>query len=390
MPPHDSALPPDSSSSSPERAGGEDLAFDADELSSFSDLRARVTTVALLVRDPSLRQRLGALVERMGFVAVGGDVLRASVAVVTDAPDGAKKTVTELRARARPDAAIVVVLSASAPASEARMAYEAGALLCVREPVDDDLVIATLGAAFDLRSAKAEADDLKRQLDLHTHLASIGRVAANFTHELSNPLTALAMNLQVVAEQVARPGGDDTVRAAVADMGAALERIDGILTTVRSLARGTPSTRIEPVDLVSVMREARAWAGGELEGVDVQELVDEPVAALADRRLAGQIAVNLLTNAAHAARQLPSPRVRLHVYASGPSAILSVRDNGPGIPPDVRDRIFEPFFTTRRGQGGTGLGLALCREYASQMHARITLWTAPGRGACFRLHMPRA
>jgi signal transduction histidine kinase len=66
---------------------------------------------------------------------------------------------------------------------------------------------------------------------------------------------------------------------------------------------------------------------------------------------------------------------------------LSVRDNGPGISPEIRDRIFEPFFTTRRG---TGLGLALCQEYAVQMHAHVTLWTALGRGACFRIHLRRA
>jgi signal transduction histidine kinase len=69
--------------------------------------------------------------------------------------------------------------------------------------------------------------------------------------------------------------------------------------------------------------------------------------------------------------------------------VLSVRDNGPGIPEELRDRIFEPFFTTRRGEGGTGLGLALCREFAARMGARLTLWTAAGRGACFRVHLPR-
>jgi nitrogen-specific signal transduction histidine kinase len=61
----------------------------------------------------------------------------------------------------------------------------------------------------------------------------------------------------------------------------------------------------------------------------------------------------------------------------------------PGILPEILDRIFEPFFTTRRGQGGTGLGLALCQEYAARMQSRVSLWTAPGRGACFRVHMPR-
>jgi signal transduction histidine kinase len=82
--------------------------------------------------------------------------------------------------------------------------------------------------------------------------------------------------------------------------------------------------------------------------------------------------------------------VRFHVYSSGDGVVVSVRDNGPGIAEELHDRIFEPFFTTRRGRGGTGLGLALCREYARRMGGTLSLWSAPGRGACFRLALNKA
>jgi signal transduction histidine kinase len=134
------------------------------------------------------------------------------------------------------------------------------------------------------------------------------------------------------------------------------------LSVTSSLRQGGPAD----VDLSAVVRDVRRWAAREPDGIEVQETI----VARADPRLLGQI-------------------TRLHVYGSPTTAVLSVRDNGPGIAPEIRDRIFEPFFTTRRGQGGTGLGLALCREYARQMQARITLWTAPGRGSYFRVHMGR-
>ena len=258
-----------------------------------------------------------------------------------------------------------------------------------------------------------------RQLDIHSHLAALGRVTANFTHELSNPLAALMMNFQNVRDQLeslatlrdlmalavrdvpreiadrARPwlfrtASGEELRSGIDDMQSSLDRIHGLLETVRSLSRGGQSSRIEEVDLVTVVRDVRRWADKELEGIKVQELIDEPLVARADPRLVGQIVLNLVTNAAHAARQLPSPRVRLHIYGTPDKAIVSVRDNGPGVPAEIRDRIFEPFFTTRRAQGGTGLGLALCREYAAQMQGRLTLWTVPGRGACFRVHLRRA
>jgi two-component system C4-dicarboxylate transport sensor histidine kinase DctB len=136
--------------------------------------------------------------------------------------------------------------------------------------------------------------------------------------------------------------------------------------------------------------ETRRWLAEELRGVEI-ETIGEPLVALADRTLLAQLLQNLVSNAAHAAKLLAAPRVRVHVYgqgsADGGRVILSVRDNGPGIPLELQERIFEPFFTTRRGQGGTGLGLALCREYVRELDAQLSLWSVPGRGACFRVSL---
>ena len=406
------------SSSPPGDVNAETIGFD-DDTPSVSGMRSPLRTVALLAADATLRSQLAVLMQSVGLVPVGDDALPSAVAIISDAPRGSARAVAELRAIARSDAAIIIVLAAKAPPSEMHIAYETGALLCVRQPVDEDHLLSAIGSAIDLRSAKAHADDLMRQLDVQAHLASLGRVTANFTHELTNPLAVLVANFEVVREQfdglshlrdlMARALRDDPsrdaaeaeaagrllakmtsgeeLRAAVTDAGSAIDRIRGILTMVRQLARGNRSSRMEEVDLASVVRDVRRWAADQLEGVEVQELIDEPVAARADRQLLGQIVLNLVTNAAHAVKQLPSPRLRLHVYRSKETAVVSVRDNGPGIAPEIRDRIFEPFFTTRRGQGGTGLGLALCREYAAQMQGHLTLWTVPGRGACFRVHL---
>jgi two-component system sensor histidine kinase HupT/HoxJ len=174
-----------------------------------------------------------------------------------------------------------------------------------------------------------------------------------------------------------------SLEGAVEDLGASLGRIEGLLEDLRPFVQGAPSA-LEKVDLRSVVSQVIRWAEEPLRGVEVERQL-QPLAALAEPTMVGQLVLNLATNAAHAARSLPSPRVRFHVYASGDRVVLSVRDNGPGIPEELQDKIFEPFFTTRRGRGGTGLGLALCREYARNMDAALTVWSAPGRGACFRV-----
>jgi signal transduction histidine kinase len=383
-------------------------------------LRPVAPTMALAVADRALRDSLSALLRRAGRVAGGNDIVPVAAVVITDADGGAEPTVAGLRARARSDAAIIVVLADAAPASEVRAGYEAGAVLCLKIPLDEHQLLAAIGSVLDLHTAKVHADELMRQLDVQSHLASLGRVTAGFTHEVSNPLSVLIVSYEALCADMDRllrdrdrpappieegaqspqdrlgrksvlpiPSAEE-VRSTLDEMGAALKRIQAVLATARRLAQGDLHTPVREVELASVVRDVRRWAGSELEGIEVQELIEEPLVALADPWLLGQVLLNLVANAAHAARQLPSPRVRLHVYGSRETAIVSVRDNGPGVPPAIRDRIFEPFFTTRRGQGGTGLGLALCREYATQMQGHLTLWSAPGRGACFRIHLRRS
>jgi signal transduction histidine kinase len=143
------------------------------------------------------------------------------------------------------------------------------------------------------------------------------------------------------------------------------------------------------VDLRGVVAGVRERVVQDLARVEVEEIVDPDVRGRGDPLLVAQIVYHLTTNAIQAATSLSSPRVRFHVYSAGDAAIVSVRDNGPGIPDELREKVFEPFFTTRRDQGATGLGLALCREHALRMGARLSFWSAPGRGTCVRLTLSR-
>ena len=69
--------------------------------------------------------------------------------------------------------------------------------------------------------------------------------------------------------------------------------------------------------------------------------------------------------------------------------LILIEDDGPGIPPEVSARLFEPFFTTKPSGKGTGLGLALSREFVDHMGGCISVRTAVGKGACFTVKLPR-
>jgi two-component system sensor histidine kinase HupT/HoxJ len=274
----------------------------------------------------------------------------------------------------------------------------------------------------DTDDATVHATDFSRQLDLGTHLASVRRMSAGLSHEIANPLAVAIGTLHFVRQEVTRlleterlmralvasppdqlEGNVADARAQLAsgcepddllsaldDMATSSKRIETLLTKLRGLI-GQGIGRPQQVDLVALVRRVRGEAAEALEGITVEEQADRPLLVHVDPNLLGEIIHNLVMNAAQAARSQAVPWVQLAIYRSGPRAVVSIRDNGPGIPEALRDKIFEPFFTASTGRGphGLGLGLSLCRERARQIGAEISFSSIAGGGACFRVELER-
>jgi signal transduction histidine kinase len=387
------------------------------ERDSGTDLHVEDKVVAVTIGHGPVRSQVLSALRAAGFPVGGPDLLKEAALVIAEVNAHVREDLAQIRTTARPDTAILMVLATTSGEVVAD-ARAAGAFACLRAPFVDEEVLSLVTAALDSRAAKVQVADLTRKLDLESHLASIGRISAGLSHEIGNPLGVAALNLETIRSECARmidalkwlafaPPGELQTRLEVArshisafedpnglpcalkDMAGAHARMQSLLQAMRGLVGRQHEPRRERVEVLEMVRDVKKWLKEELLGVEV-EIIGEPIHALADPTLLGQILQNLTANAAHAAKSLSAPRVRLHVYESGERVVVSVRDNGPGIPMRLQDRIFEPFYTTRRGRGGTGLGLALCREYALQMSAQLSCWSVPGRGACFRVRLPRA
>jgi signal transduction histidine kinase len=382
---------------------------------SFKAEEAPAVAVAIdsaALREPIVRALHEGLIKVRGPEGVADAML-----VISEQATDSTKQIASIRKTARHDAAILLVLASGSPQNVAD-AHAAGAFACLRTPIVPEELLALVTAALDSRSAKVQVAHLERKLNMQEHLASIGRMSAGLSHEIGGPLSAAAVNMEVVRSETARVVSllDSILKAAPGDVGdrirsvraqvektdcagglvlaiddtiAAHDRLKTVLSMMRGLVGRVREPKRERVDLLRVIDDTVAALSVELRGVEV-EVIGDPVCALADEALVSQVLRNLTSNAARAARSLSSPRVRLHAYLAGGRAVASVRDNGPGIAADLHEKIFEPFFTTRRSDGGTGLGLAMCREYAVQMNAEIALWSVPGRGSCFRVLLPAA
>jgi signal transduction histidine kinase len=373
--------------------------------------------ISLAISSPDLRAQVKGALGQLEIVVAGPEVARHASLIIADTQTDIASHLADLRRKARPDAAIFVVLPSATP-DMISTAHAAGASACLRPPLVIEEVRSLVLGALDSRAARVQAADLARKLDLESHLASIGRISAGLSHEVSTPLAAAALNLEIVARETSRlidmvkwltmsPPGEiaerlETVRrrlpaieassglvGALEDTVTAHERLRSLLATMRAFVGRNYEVRRETLDVRELAHDVLAWLSEVLRDVQV-ELVGDATFAQTDRTLLSQILTNLVSNAVHAARSLTAPKIRLHVYQKAGRVVVSVRDNGPGIPLELQDKVFEPFFTTRRAEGGTGLGLALCREYALQMNAELSLWSLPGRGACFRIALPAA
>lgn len=210
--------------------------------------------------------------------------------------------------------------------------------------------------------------------------ASLGAQRAfvsDAAHELRSPLTALKLQMQNL-----RRSPDDGARSdAIESLNDGIDRAARLVEQLLTLARsepGAPLAALVPLDLAEVVRAAVAQTVplAHARGTTMELVADQPVHVLGDAASLTALARNLTDNAV---RYCPAGSlVRLQVAEEEMAAVLTVDDNGPGIPPTERARVFDRFYRHTAGdETGTGLGLAIVRSVADRHGAKVELGDSP-------------
>lgn len=233
------------------------------------------------------------------------------------------------------------------------------------------------------RTRSPEEEPELRRLD---RLAAVGRLAADIVHEIRNPLVSIKTFVSLLPERLDDREFRERFVQVVGDEVRRIERmLERVLDHARPSAEGPPRADLpSAVDAALGLLDPRLRAGR----VQVERRTGEglpPVPLHADALR--QVVLNLLLNAVEASPQ--GGRLELSAEAHEDGVTLVVRDQGPGIPPELRERVFEPFFSTKRERAG-GLGLAISRRIAEEAGGRLELADTPPPGATFRLQLPRA
>jgi two-component system NtrC family sensor kinase len=241
--------------------------------------------------------------------------------------------------------------------------------------------IGELAATFEsMVSAIARAND---QLVAAERLATIGKMAAHVTHEIRNPLSSIALNLELMEEEL--PKSAEEANSLLRAIKAEVERLSGLSEQYLSVARQRPQ-QLRPEKLNEIVEEACEFVRRELQQAGATlELVNEVGERVLhlDEAQVRQALLNLLRNAREAMPQGGQVVVRLLGAADG-GVDLMVEDEGVGMPAATRERLFEPFFTTK--QHGTGLGLAITRQIAEAHGGHIRVESREPKGTRIVVH----
>ena len=240
----------------------------------------------------------------------------------------------------------------------------------------------------------------QEKLQAGARLATMGEIASTLAHELNQPLAAISSYttgaLNLLNSDIARSGALDLdlLKPALEKAGAQAQRAGQIIRSVHTFVKKREPLR-EAVAIQVLIDSVMPLV--ELQAHQFFVVIQTSIApalppVLADRVLLEQVLLNLTRNAIEAMRNVPPGRRLLRIVAgadetaSPPNAVISVIDQGHGIPDDVTDRLFSPFFSTKAE--GMGMGLNICRTAIEFHGGTLTHANNPQGGTIFRFSLP--
>jgi len=245
------------------------------------------------------------------------------------------------------------------------------------------LAIENAEAFADLRESLRILKRTRRQLVDQTKLAAVGRVAAHIAHEIRNPLATIGGFAHAIST---RHMPEERVQENAKIIYDEVRRLEKMLSGIMDFSRPAHPVPVRQSLNAAVSRTARMLAEQYAPRVAVKLVLapEDPLAAF-DAGQIEQVLMNLVRNAAEAMGE-PGGCVRVATVTRDSAAVISIADEGPGIPRDMQERIFEPFFTTKKG--GNGLGLAVCRQIIADHGGEMRVESGPEGGTVFDVLLP--
>jgi C4-dicarboxylate-specific signal transduction histidine kinase len=311
----------------------------------------------------------------------------------------------------------VIFLSALPDADIKVTGFRVGGLDYISKPFNREELLSRIRTHLTLREQELRlrqyAEHLGQMVEERTcqlihadRLATLGTLAAALGHEVKNHLQGMLLSaefgqrkLKSIQELLSLLPGQDNknrlfeevgkVELAFTDIKGGGAQVGQIIKQLKGYGSRGNEAR-ERVDLIEPIRDAVHLLGQSLKHLG-EVIVNVPtgMTVLASRQRLSQVFTNLVANALDA---LDGNRVRIEILAqtlNDQEIGVEVRDNGPGIPPELESLVFEPFITSKGEKGGTGLGLFIVQTIIEEHQGCISLIPHEGPGTWFKIILPR-
>jgi two-component system NtrC family sensor kinase len=281
-------------------------------------------------------------------------------------------------------------------------------------PVQSSDEIGQVAAEFnhmtgELKSARTEITEWARTLEqrverksreleqahhslLHSEkLASVGKLAATVAHEINNPLFGILTNARLARKHIDQselaPEPKTKLAGKLVIIERESQRCGEIVKNLLMFSRQAP-LHVEPVAMKTVIDRTVALIrhSYQLQNIQLEVECSDAAVVHGDPGQLQQVLLALLVNAGDAMPQ--GGQVSVAVTVEGQEVVMRIRDNGPGIPEELRERIFEPFFSTKEDGQRTGLGLAIAAGIVEQHEGNINVTSYVGKGTEFTIRLP--
>ena len=226
--------------------------------------------------------------------------------------------------------------------------------------------------------------EVTRRLFQAEKMSALGQLAGGVAHEINNPLGGILAFAQIMGQDERSPDDKESLRL-ISD---AAMRAKRIVESLLRFSRVPKEHERGSVDLAKVADEALLILQASLRDGKVTVVRElHPAHTVGNANQLQQVAVNLIVNASQAVDG--KGRIVVHTGAGAPGrVVVTVTDDGPGVPPGLAERVFEPFFTTKPEGQGTGLGLSICYRIAEEHGGSIRLENPREGGARFVVDLP--
>lgn len=295
----------------------------------------------------------------------------------------------------------VILLTGHASTQDGVDGIKSGAFDYLTKPVEFEHLLGKINQAYEKIQREEERTreatfraEMEQKMIATERLASLGTLAAGVAHEINNPLAIISESAGWMRTLLKKPEWEDlrllqSFEMALEKIEKSIERAKRITHQLLGIVSKTDSV-IKEIPLREFVDEAIQLFERQALKKDVaivKEFKTGPATFWADPNQLRQVLINLVTNSIQATDR--GGKVTIRVESTQNHVLLTVRDTGHGIPPEIMDRIFEPFFSTRPPGEGTGLGLSVCRGIVEKLGGQIEVESRIGHGATFRVIISR-